>query len=478
MAQTEDQANGSTSSYIDIDALTAPGFDPYEHAATLVQRTNNPSDPTVDLNTPLSRVLFDLQEIDSHIHTLTSKSAFEILEYTKNQNEAAQQILARVEEERLRLKSSYTRLEKEVTGRHARAVEAKTVASRSWEVLRIGRSVQRIVNGARQFETAMSDSGLGSARSGKEDHQALLRACQVLLLFRDVMTAPDGPVLAKINLVRAVRGRVFEDGEARILDYARRIVREFSMSSLTGSSAANATFRDAEDNRARFTSAVHILYLLSPAPAIDGRPLKKDDFEPDYLIRALQSYLQSAITSSSAAIGRALAQLPTLERTTIEVSARCQNIVALEALLRSINAPMHPLLQQSTKENKPHEEQSDVDGDSSDEEAPASKDSQNNLLTPLLTSLDTASLPSYFWRSLASSLGTRVQEIMNRGGISARTLRSQKDTVRAEIRECVLRGSKMPASVSGAAGGKEELVGNWEREAAVMVGAVVGILGR
>ena len=463
----------TTSTYIDIDSLTSDDFSPYSHAATLIQRTNNSSDPSIDLTTPLSRVLFDLQEIDSHIHTLTARSALDILNYTKTQNQAAQRILDRVENERTRLNASYSTLEKEVIRRYDKAKDAQTHASRSWEVLRLGRNVQRVLNIARQFETAIADSGLGSSRTGKEDHQALLRAAHILLSFREIMSSREGSELSRINLVRTLRGRIFEDGEARILDYARRVVREFAVSSLTGPSVVNATFRDAEDNRARFTSAVHILYLLSPAPKIDGQNMIEEDFEPDYMLRALQSYLQSANTSSSAAIGRALAQLPMLERTMIEVSARCQNIVALEALLRSIPAPEHPLLQSQPSQYEP--EVQDLD----DEPCDISYNTKDNLLNPLLHALDTSSLPSYFWRSLASSLNTRVQEIMNRGGISARTLRTQKDVVRNEIRECVLRGSRMPESLLGTGpGGKEEIVGNWEREAAVMVGSVIGALGR
>lgn len=470
------EADTSTSSYIDIDALTAPDFSPHEHAAALIQRTNNPSDSRVDLNTALSRVLFDVQEIDSHIHTLTSRSAIDILGYTKTQNEAAQRILVRVADERQRLNARYARLEKEVAIRYDKAVEAKTTASRSWEVLRLGRLVQKVINVARQFETALTDSGLGNARPGKEDHRALLRAAIILLSFRESIIGPNSADLGRINLVRTLRGRVFEDGEARILDYARRIVREFSISSFVGPSAASTTFRDAEDNRSRFTSAVHILYLLSPAPRIDDKPMQKADFEPEYLIRALQSYLQSAITSSAAAIGRALAQLPTLQTTTVEVSARCQNIVTLETLLRSIRTPEHPLLRRDPQQG--HHATSELDDDADDDMAQDKPEGKDNLLTPLLSSLDTASLPSYFWRSLASSLSTRVQEILNRGGISARTLRSQKDVVRQEIRECVLRGSKMPASLLGGSSGKEEIVGNWEREAAVMIGAIAGSLGR
>lgn len=482
----------TTSTYIDIDSLTADDFSPYAHANNLVLATNNPSDPAIDLTTPLSRVLFDLQEIDSHIHTLTSRSALEILTYTSTQNVAAQRILAKVEEERARLNSSYERLEKEVLVRHQKAVEAKTAAQRSWEVLRLGRSVQRILNLARQFEVILAESGLGGgSRIGKEDHSTLVRASLSVLAFRDVMSEDEGAELARVNLVKTVRGRVFEDGEARILDFARRVVREFSMSTLSsapggGATQSTPTYREAEDSRARFTSASHILYLLSPAPRIDGKKMAKEDFEPEYLIRALQGYLQTAITSSSASIGRALGQLPNLDRALLETSARCQNIVALEALLRGISAPEHPLLQPEPLDIKGLEIDDDEDSDEDiDAATSASKQAPpDTFLSLLLTALDTASLPSYFWRSLASSLSTRVQEILNRGGVSARTLRSQRDSVRTDIRECVLRGSRMPRSVSlgdsksASATKGETVVDNWEREAAVMAGSVVGLLGR
>ena len=91
-----------------------------------------------------------------------------------------------------------------------------------------------------------------------------------------------------------------------------------------------------------------------------------------------------------------------------------------------------------------------------------------NLLQPLLAALDTSSLPSFFWRSLASGLSSRVQEIMQKGGVSARTLRSQRDRVRESIRECVVRGCQ----------GAKGVQGGWEREVSVMVGSIIGPLGR
>ena len=247
------------------------------------------------------------------------------------------------------------------------------------------------------------------------------------------------------------------------------------------SASSGPSYREAEDSRSRFTSAAHILYLLSPAPRIHGQKMTQKDFEPEYLIRALQGYLQTAINSSSASIGRALGQLPTLERALLETSARCQNIIALEVLLRGVSAPEHPLLQPQTILDRLDKlDLSDDESDSDDFNAASKLTSSDNFLNLLLHALDTASLPSYFWRSLASSLANRVQEILQRGGVAARTLRSQRDGVRAEIRECVLRGSRLPRTVTlmTSASNGDEVVENWEREAAVMVGSVVGLLNR
>ena len=68
-------------------------------------------------------------------------------------------------------------------------------------------------------------------------------------------------------------------------------------------------------------------------------------------------------------------------------------------------------------------------------------------------------------------------EIVNRGGVSARTLKSNRNSVKDAIRECVIRGSTPPAGVGTKLKG-ENVERAWEREIAVMVGSVVGALGR
>lgn len=73
-------------------------------------------------------------------------------------------------------------------------------------------------------------------------------------------------------------------------------------------------------------------------------------------------------------------------------------------------------------------------------------------------------------------MAPRVQDLMNRGGVSARTLKSNKEKVRDLVRECVNRGSQFPgnSNLPKGAGISSNAMVTWEREAAVMVSSIVG----
>ena len=425
----------SEPSYIDYETFLDPDFSPTSFANSLVLATNNPSDTPLDLSTPLSRVLFDVQDVDTHIHTLTTKSALPLLNYTKDQDDAGQRIVSEVEAQVANLTEGYQRLQKEVIQRYEAADEIRVAVERLWQTVKIGRGVGRCLLLGRQLEAQMGEVGTGDAAK-KEDHRAMIRAANTLLSIRQVLAASgpgdEGEHLLRINLISSLQSGLLASSDSNLQNRGQQIIREFSMSSLAPSPSGSATYAQSEETKARTISALVTLHLLSP----------------QLLLSALQSYLRTSLTSSLASIARALANLPNLDRTLLEVSARCQNIVALEALLETVKAPSHPI-------NKTQSGGSEL----------------SNFLQPLLAALDTSSLPSYFWRSLAEGLAGRVSDLVARGGVNARTLRSQRDRVRESIRDCVFKGSQGP----GGARGRE---GAWEREAAVMVGSVIGALAR
>ena len=425
----------SEPSYIDYETFLDPDFSPTSFANSLVLATNNPSDTPLDLSTPLSRVLFDVQEVDTHIHTLTTKSALPLLNYTKKQDDAGQQIVSEVEAQVANLTDGYQRLEREVIQRYEVADEVRVAVERLWQTVKIGRGVGRCLLLGRQLEAQMGEVGTGT-EAKKEDHRAMIRAANTLLTIRQLLAAsgPDeeGEHLLRINLISSLQSGLLAASDSALQNRGQQIIREFSMSSLAPSPNGPATYAQSEETKARTVCALLTLHLLSP----------------QLLLSALQSYLRTSLTSSLASIARALANLPKLDRTLLEVSARCQNIVALEALLETVKAPSHLSMEGKDGGSEPL-----------------------NFLQPLLAALDTSSLPSYFWRSLAEGLAGRVSDLVARGGVNARTLKSQKERVRESIRDCVIKGSQGP----GGARGRE---GAWEREAAVMVGSVIGALGR
>jgi hypothetical protein len=435
-------------SYIDYEAFLDPDFSATSFANTLVLSTNNPSDTPLDLSTPLSRVLFDVQEVDTHIDTLTTKSALPLLEHTRDHADASGRILHEVEGQVASLSESYKTLEKEVIERYEVAEQVRLTAERLCETVKLGRAVARCLMLGRQLEVRMSElGGVGSAR--KEDHRAMLRSADAILSLRQIFRASkpgeEGEGLDRVNVVNTLKNELVVPGERSIVSRAQQVVKEFSMSSLLSSAGQTSasTFAQTEDTKSRTTSALLTLYLLSPT----STKTTLETFDPSLMLNVLQDYLQTQLKSSLASLARALGQLPSLERTLLEISARCQNIVALQSLLEAIKTPPHPLL-----------------------DAPSATAS-SNLLQPILHALDTSSLPSYFWRSLASNMSPRVQEIMYKGGVSARTLRSNKDRVRDAVRDCVNRGSQLP-NVSLSKGASA--AGGWEREAAVMVGSIMG----
>lgn len=430
--------DASEPSYIDYETFLAPGFSPSSFANSLVVATNNANDSPLDLSTPLSRVLFDAQEVDSHIDLLTTRSAVPLLQHTQTQTAASKRIIGELDTQIAALNDSYRQLEKEVIDKHAEADEVRLVALRLWETLRLGRSVGRCLQLGRQLEVQRAEIG----GAGGEDHHALVRCSYTILSLREVLDnkaqGEEGYGLNRVEAVRSLQDAVTVPIERAVREGAERITREFSI-------PATMTFSQGDEAKSKVVSAMVTLYLLSPTAGI-----KPDRWAPRLLLTTLETYIRTALQASITALSRSLGQLPTLDRALAEVVARCQNIVSLEIILEATKPPEHPLL-------------------------PASLQKQPNLLQPLLGHLETGSLPSYFWRSMASSLAARVQDIVSRGGVVARTLKTNKTAVGDAIRQAVAKGCQPPNALSGAKG-KAKVEANWDREVAVMVGSVVNNL--
>ncbi|KAK6519001.1 hypothetical protein TWF281_003692 [Arthrobotrys megalospora] len=505
--------NKATPSYIDFDIFLDPKFSPYSFANTLIHATNNPSDTTLDLSTPLSRVLFDLQEIDTHIHTLTTSSAEPLLTHAKVSRDNSKLLVESIREQLTALSASYARLSREVLDRHDVAKPLNTVVENLARTTRLLRGCTRCLLLGRQLEVQISeaissgttDDSRGPRRPRKEDPKALIRAAYTIVELRRMYTNATGeaPGLETLDVMKTLLNTVITPADRTIKSRAQQTIKEFSFAS-SSSSSTLSTSTDKEpttsETRSRATAAILVLHILSPTsytPGTNTASASNAKSPASLLTSTITSYLQSQLTTSLASLSRSLTTLSTLDRTLTEVSTRAANIVALEKILQAIPANISTNPSQLTFSTPAFDPTSGLSEnannvDSSDEESEdeiteggvlsskSKKEAQETLLTPLLSTLDTPSLTTHFFRTLASNLDPRVREIMSKGGLTAKNLRDSRDKVRNGLRDCVIRGvntgnavgssSSISSSTTQDGKGLEGLVG-------IMFGAVAS-LGR
>lgn len=449
-------------SYIDYETFLSPDFSPHSFANALILHTNTSDDPNLDLSTPLSRVLFDLQEIDSHIHTLTTANASLLLNYAGESRAVSEQLVAGVEEQMRVIGAAYKRLEKEVVGRSKSAEEVLGVVERLAGVTRVVRAVGRVVLLGRQLEVLVGEWFGSRSGVGEGDWKVLLRMGYTAAELRRMLGEGGVQELESINSVKTVVTHLLVPAEQYLRTTAMGQLSNFTLPTLTASSTStitatsfsstsSSTFasqKSLEAALSRVSSAAQILYLLSPH--LSPTTPKPTTTTPDsLLLTALNTFLTTQTTTSLAALSRVFSSLtpaqpapPALDRSFSEIVLKIRGIVALEEVLQNIPlsaldpagsspAPQDQAAPVGTANN------SDSDSDLDDAQGAGEPPT---LLSLTLEKLDTPSLPTLFFRNLAGGLETLVRNVLARGGVAARGLRAGKDKLREGLRGVVERG--------------------------------------
>ncbi|KAI5837325.1 Golgi transport complex subunit 5-domain-containing protein [Morchella snyderi] len=367
-------------SYIDYETFLSPAFSPHAFASTLITSTNDPSDPTVDLTTPLSRVLFDLQEIDTHIHTLTTTSALPLLTYTARSHAASTTLLAAIATQTAALTAAHTRLTHSVASRAAPAAQLTTAATNLHAATSLLRELGRALALARQLEIQLAESPT-----------PMLRAAHSVAELRRLLAA-NTAAMDGIDLATSLTRLVVAPAEAALIARSRDTLAAFSQSQVpaaAGAPPASAAFAldpavVAEGQRPAVAAALQTLRLLAG---------------PDGLAATVQELVDGQVAAAVGVLTRALAALTLLERGLGEVAARCRVLVGVEGVLAGAG-----------------------------------------LAGAVLEALDTGALGTLFFGRVAAGWEVRVREVVARGGANARILRTGREKLREGVRGCVLRG--------------------------------------
>lgn len=447
--------------YIDYETFLSPNFSPHSFANALILHTNTSDDPNLDLSTPLSRVLFDLQEIDSHIHSLTTGNASELLAYAGESRRVSEELVNGVEEQMKIVGAAYRRLEKEVVSRGKAAEEVLGVVERLSAVTRVVRGVGRVVLLGRQLEGLVGEwfsnrGGTGGGAAGEGDWKVLLRMGYTAAEMRRMFVVGEEKELAEVNCVKVVVSQLLVPAEQYLKTIAVGVVANFALpitstntnsgtstptSSLSSSSLSSTTTfaaqKSLEASLSRVSSAAQVLYLLSPPSRSPSPTTSSKPSDSPLLLQALDTFLNNQTTTSLAALSRVFSSLtptqpspPALDRSFLEIVQKIRGIVALEEILKSL--PLSTL--DPTYTIPP------PGGDESEDDALDEDDTESTLLGFVLADLDTPSLPTLFFRNLSSGLETLVRNVLARGGVAARGLRAGKDKLREGLRGVVERG--------------------------------------
>ena len=451
-------------SYLDYEAFLLPSFSPKVFASNLFSLTNDSSDPVPDLQVPLSRVLFDIQELDSHIDCLTTRSAIPLLHYTVDRAAAADRISAGIDEGLGSLDENTGRLRAAVIERHRTAVRTRTVANNVARLLRLSKTISGCVQLAKHLETQATEV-LSKGSSRGDDRDGLVQTAHTISALRRLLEYVDCEVgpragLTSIRVLNTIEQGWLVHCYNVALEQAQREVKEFSAITTFTEVKMGDSGREAKSDasagnlKIRASHALSALYVLS-FQAQHRQPNHRDR-GPSLMLNTLRRSIQAVATSSVAAIIRSFGSLPTLDNTLLEVTVQCQTVIALEAILSSTSVPSLPVQETALADLTPDF-------------------SPQSLLELLLMDLETTSLPSFYWLTMAGLLTTSMQDLVNRGGQNIRILKASREKLKECIRNCVIRSYTVPlASMESAS-----LVAQprtWEREAAVMIGAILGPL--
>ncbi|KAI5793703.1 Golgi transport complex subunit 5-domain-containing protein [Peziza echinospora] len=486
--------------YIDYETFLSPTFSAASFANALITHTNSTTTTTsssssepLDLTTPLSRVLFDLQEIESHIYTLTTTHAVPLLTHSSTTYAASSEYVAQTEEKLAGIVGAWGRLDREVSERARCAGEVGRVVERVGGVVGVLRGVGRVVVLGRQVEVGVAEALAGAGGNG----EALVRVARVVAELRGVVREDrenGGGVLEGVENVRGVLSGVVVPVEGYLREVARGVVvGSASVSSGGGGDGggggggAGGGGAGAGGVNLSVINALQILVLLQQSSQLQA----PKDKEPTLLEQTIKTYITTLVTTSLSALSRVLAGLggstttstttssstPSSTSTTTAIGLGSEDTAAdsSPALTRSLAEIEHKLSLVLLMEGYL---------DSLDSLDPTTTTTTTTTtqtqLTHITSLLDTPSLATHFTRSLGEGLETLVRNVVMRGGAPARGVRAGRERVREGLRGVVERGfsgggGKKVAGGSGGSGASGYVrreISRGEREAGVAM--VVG----
>ncbi|KAL2887290.1 golgi transport complex component Cog5 [Ceratocystis lukuohia] len=403
--------NNKKRSYVDYRTFLDPTFQPPAFIRDLVQSTGGSDDQQIDFSTPLARILFDIQEVNSDIDSVTTGSAGPLLSHTLGQNNASQSLTDGLDALTDALYRSHLHLEREVGITHDFAIMTQYVARRVTSTHSLLTSLSTFFKLSRQLEIHCLEF-LPVGYSEPQAYPSLVH-CAEIIISTESMTnrsSPDAVArsLGYIEIVNQIQDAVILPISSVVLQQSIRVIREFSV-------PESETFAQSEANKLRLASSFHALYFMSYSDfARCARPDRSfSSFSPLLLYKHITMYIRRTVDLSTHAFGDFLRQMTLPHNGISQIIKHGQNIMALEHVMSTCWPKKHEVLPGAPIES--------------------------SYLTTYHKYIGSPSLIKLFWEVLTDKIRDQVAPIIIINPISQLTISSA-------IENFILTGSRMPDS--------------------------------
>ncbi|AMD21520.1 HFL336Cp [Eremothecium sinecaudum] len=296
----------------DFESLLEPNFNPTQYASELLRAINNDRNANdLDIITPLKKITYEIDEVNSRTEKILKESPIKVLEQLDKRNSAKDKVSSTLKPSLDYLSMSYERLNTEILKPYESALVLQSALGKIHETSALLRNALIYLHMAAQIEASTLEV------DNPESMARLTALCSQLRMNID-----QNPNLNSLNIIKKFENGVLKEKRLKLASHASQALIKLCASS-----------RTIEHNADPIKSLALTLYINSPkefSSTLDRIALAKIQVTNQVLAKTITSVRSLKIAmDDAAASGLLLLQLQgMLESVQLENSTLLQEYLS------------------------------------------------------------------------------------------------------------------------------------------------------
>lgn len=370
----------------DFESLLEPDFDAKQFGNDLLKATNNNDTTTLDLNTPLKKLNYDLHEIDSRIDQLINANPLEMIELIYKNENANSTIVGELKPSLEYLNMSYDRLKTQVLDPYERARKVQVALSKVYQTSLLLRGALLYIHLSNKLNAMSKTAPLNTS----------IAVNLASLHYQLEITLDENKNLKSLRKIKQLDQDIVSPKKRELITFLSLQMSKECLNSIK-----------IKSNKEIISQLAYSLYLLSP-----------QEFES-----AVTKIILSNVTISSQILSKTLNSIRMFSEAFNEVVEKGYNMYFLETLLRNIKTDNIATSSKSVVANKSH---------------------HGNLLSEYYSMKSKAGSGTprdLFWNKVSSAFKKDFEISVNRGGPVGKSLLKNKDFIIDTIKQSMKKSS-------------------------------------